>query len=101
MLVKSRRPLFQLGQTVATPGALQALTAAGQSPAEFLNRHVRGDWGKCCEDSKELNTEALTTGDRILSVYETRRETTVWIITEGTDDAGQRRVTTLLLPSEY
>jgi hypothetical protein len=37
-----RRPLFPLGQLVATPGALAALQKAGQSPAEFLSLHVRG-----------------------------------------------------------
>jgi hypothetical protein len=37
-----RRPLFPLGRLVATPGALAALQKAGQSPAEFLSLHVRG-----------------------------------------------------------
>jgi len=40
-----RRPLFPLGKLVATPGALAALQKAGQSPAEFLSMHVRGQWG--------------------------------------------------------
>jgi hypothetical protein len=31
---------------VATPAALKALEAAGQAPADFLDRHVRGDWGE-------------------------------------------------------
>ena len=35
--------LFTLGQVVATPGALAALEKTGQSPAEFLARHVQGD----------------------------------------------------------
>ena len=38
-------PLFPLGQCVATPGALAALEEANQSPADFLIRHVHGDWG--------------------------------------------------------
>lgn len=38
-------PKFKLGQVVGTPGALEALEASNQSPAEFLDRHVRGDWG--------------------------------------------------------
>jgi hypothetical protein len=33
------RPRFTLGQLVATPGALQALADAGQSPLEFIQRH--------------------------------------------------------------
>jgi len=40
-----RRPLFPLGKLVATPGALAALQKAGESPAEFLAMHVRGQWG--------------------------------------------------------
>lgn len=40
-----RKPLFDLGQLVATPGALAALEKRGQSPMEFLSRHVTGDWG--------------------------------------------------------
>jgi hypothetical protein len=38
-----RKPLFDLGQLVATPGALAALEKSGQSPMEFLTRHVTGD----------------------------------------------------------
>lgn len=38
-------PKFELGHVAATPGALRALAAAGQSPDEFLTRHHRGDWG--------------------------------------------------------
>jgi hypothetical protein len=38
------RPLFSLGQIVATPGALEALKDAGQAPTVFLQRHVIGDW---------------------------------------------------------
>jgi len=33
-------PRFQLGQIVATPGALQALERAGESEATFLARHA-------------------------------------------------------------
>jgi hypothetical protein len=36
---------FALGRVVATPGALRALEKAEQLPAEFLDRHVNGDWG--------------------------------------------------------
>ena len=38
-----RKALFQLGQLVATPGALAALEKSGQSPMDFLSRHVTGD----------------------------------------------------------
>ena len=37
-----RKPLFDLGQLVATPGARAALEKSGQSPTEFLTRRVTG-----------------------------------------------------------
>jgi hypothetical protein len=48
------KPLFPLGQVVATPGALAAIEKAGQQPGDFLARHVSGDWGEVPpEDVKE------------------------------------------------
>jgi hypothetical protein len=41
-----RKPLFDLGQLVATPGALAALEKSDQSPMEFLTRHVTGELGR-------------------------------------------------------
>jgi len=35
--------LFPLGQIVATPGALDALTRSNQTPGEFLSRRAAGD----------------------------------------------------------
>jgi hypothetical protein len=43
MQQNERKPLFDLGQLVATPGALAALEKAGQNAMEFLSRHVTGD----------------------------------------------------------
>jgi hypothetical protein len=42
---KTKQPLFDLGQLVATPGALAALEKTGQNAMEFLSRHATGDWG--------------------------------------------------------
>ena len=39
------QPKFQLGQTLATPGALKALEEAGQSPAYFLGPSYPGRLG--------------------------------------------------------
>ena len=89
-------PLFSLGQIVATPGALEALERAAQSPATFLDRHVSGDWGEVCNEDKQANNEALEKGFRILSAYHTRTGTKLWIITEA-----DRSATTILLPKEY
>ena len=100
-MIHTSKPLFNLGQVVATPGALDALGKAGQSPSEFLDRHVRGDWGNLCAEDSEENTLSLKDGSRILSVYHTKSEDKIWIITEAADEHGQRAATTLLLPSEY
>jgi len=89
-------PMFELGKIVATPGAFRALQEAGQSPALFLARHVRGDWGDVCDEDQRLNDEALKCGGRLLSAYTTLRDDRIWVITEA-----DRSSTCLLLPEEY
>jgi hypothetical protein len=100
-MVDFARPRFHLGQVVATPGALEVIAQGGHSPAEFLDRHVRGDWGRLSAGDRQLNEEALKDGSRILSAYRTRTGSKIWIITEAADDRGQRAATTILLPDEY
>ena len=89
-------PKFPLGQVVATPGALEALAAAGVAPDEYLGRHVTGDWGTLTEDDREENELSLREGLRILSPYILPDQTKIWIITEA-----DRSATTILLPEEY
>jgi hypothetical protein len=88
--------LFELGRIVATPGALRALEKAEQSPAEFLDRHVTGDWGDLDEEDKQENEFSVQNGFRILSAYTTAAGDKIWIITEA-----DRSATTFLLPEEY
>jgi len=92
---------FRLGQTLATPAALQAIKESGQDAAYFLNRHIVGDWGEVCQDDAQLNDAALKDGGRIISAYTTLKGVRLWIITEAMDGQGQRPTTTILLPSEY
>jgi len=87
---------FFLGQIVATPGALEALARAGETPLPYLVRHVAGDWGDLDEDDKAENESALKDGLRILSAYRLSDETKIWVITEA-----DRSSTTILLPEEY
>jgi hypothetical protein len=87
---------FDLGQMVMTPGADFAMRSARQVPPEFLLRHVHGDWGDLCAEDRRENERSLRLGSRLLSTYRTRREETLWVITEW-----DRSVTTLLLPEEY
>ena len=91
-----RKPLFDLGQLVATPGALAALEKTGQTPMDFLSRHVRGDWGDLPEEDKAENELSLEKGFRLLSSYRTNANDKIWVITEA-----DRSHTTLLLPDEY
>jgi hypothetical protein len=87
---------FTLGQIVATPGAIRSLNESGQSPFEFLRRHVSGDWGELDDDDKRENELSLREGFRLLSAYRLTTGVKLWIITEA-----DRSVTTLLLPEEY
>ena len=88
--------LFPLGQIVGTPGALRALEHAEQPPAEFLSRHVTGDWGELDEEDVRENDFSVQYGYRILSAYTTSAGDKLWVITEA-----DRSVTTILLPQEY
>ena len=81
---------------VATPGALRELEEAEQSPREFLQRHVTGDWGDLCEEDKNENEFSLKNELRILSAYTLRTGVKIWVITEA-----DRSATTILLPDEY
>jgi hypothetical protein len=94
-------PKFVLGQVVATPGCLSVLEQSGQSPSEFLNRHLQREQGDLCDEDHELNGEALKDGSRILSAFKTSTGVKIWIITEAEDGNGHRSATTLLLPEEY
>ena len=87
---------FQPGQIVATPGALEAFEASGESPLAFLERHLAGDWGELDEHDTRENELSLQHGWRLLSAYTLSTGVKVWIITEAT-----RESTTILLPSEY
>lgn len=98
---KTSSPKFKLGTVVATPGALEALEQSGQSPNEFLKRHLQLEQGDLCAEDHELNTESLKDGSRILSAYKTSKGVKIWIITEAEDGNGHRSATTLLLPEEY
>jgi len=75
-------PKFPPGQLVATPGALAALEAAGQTPQAFLNRHIQGDWGELDEHDVKENEFSLAHGLRLLSAYTLKDGIRIWVITE-------------------
>ena len=88
--------LFELGEVVGTPAAIELLEANGRTPIEFLDRHVEGDWGEVCHEDDIDNFRSLKEGTRILSVYQVTKHDRIWIITEA-----DRSVTTILLSNEY
>ena len=87
---------FSLGQTVATPGALDLLDRTATDGFELIKRHQCGDWGSVPPEDAEENERSIDSGCRILSSYFLNSTERLWIITEA-----DRSVTTLLLPDEY
>lgn len=85
---------FPLGQLVATPGALAALTP--EQVAQVVAMHANGDDGDLCADDKEQNLLAHRYHARIFSAYQLGPHTKVWVITEA-----DRSSTRVLLPEEY
>jgi hypothetical protein len=92
---------FELGQIVATPGALELLGELEVSPSALLERHASGDWGEVDAHDRRENEQSVRRGFRVLSSYSLGDEdggagAKVWIITEA-----DRSSTCILLPSEY
>jgi hypothetical protein len=87
---------FPLGQTYATPGALEALSEAGQDASQFLSRHQAGDWSEMSEEDKRENEFSVDKDLRIFSAYHTSKGEKIWVVTEA-----DRSATTILLPQEY
>src|SRR2546423_2508759 len=75
----SKQPAFELGQIVATPGALAALKKAGQPPGEFLTRHVNREWGDLSDEDRKENDYSLEHGFRLLSAYRTNAGETTFL----------------------
>ena len=91
-----KKPLFDLGQTVATPSAIEALQKSNVSPSGLLTRHQSGDSGDLCDEDVAENNYALGHGYRLFSSYQITETIKIWVITEA-----DRSVTTLLLPRDY
>jgi hypothetical protein len=87
---------FNPGQGVATPGALAALEASGESLFDYLTRHLSGDWGDVNAEDALENELSLKHGWRLLSAYRTSTGDKLWVITEA-----DRSSTCILLPEDY
>jgi hypothetical protein len=90
------KPRFTLGQVVATPGALKAIEASGDSLFSYLSRHQSGDWGEVDAHDRKENELSLVQGFRLMSVYSLSTGVKIWVITEA-----DRSSTCILLPEEY
>lgn len=88
--------LFALGRLLATPAALECLTAAGRTPLEFVRRHVAGDWSEMSAEDVAANSRAVADGSRVFSGYDLPGGARVWVITDA-----DRSQTTVLLPEDY
>lgn len=82
-MIAVNKPLFRLGQLVATPGAIHSLGEAGQSVWEYVSRHVQGDYGELDAEDLQANEDAITHGERILSAYTLRTGQRLYVITEA------------------
>jgi hypothetical protein len=87
---------FPLGRLFMTPGAIEALEEAGQSPQEFISRHARLEQGELSREDHRENLFSVDKALRIFSAFKTAKGEKIWVITEA-----DRSATTLLLPSEY
>ncbi len=74
---------FPLGQIVATQGALEAIEEVGQSPQEFVSRHVRLEQGELSDEDHKENLFSVDRHLRIFSAYKTAKGEKIWIITEA------------------
>jgi len=90
------KPMFPLGQILATPRALETLQQLRRSAQSFLIRHVLGDWGDLVEEDKKQNDLAVDMGGRILSEYNLPDGSRLYMITEA-----DRSATIILLADEY
>jgi hypothetical protein len=101
-MIAVNKPRFSMGRLLITPGGMEALRRANQSPWALLSKHVVGDWGVVGDEDKQANEDSLLDGSRLLSAYVLNDGSTkIWIITEAKNDNGTREATTILLPDEY
>lgn len=83
---------FHPGRLLATPAVLEEVPRDELMSA--FHRHLQCDWGGV--KNRNQNAQALRTGGRLFSVYQSSENRTFWIITEA-----DRSATTILLPEDY
>jgi hypothetical protein len=86
--------LFPFGNIVETAGVSARIPREERLAA--VEKYAHGDWGEIDGVDWSENESALRSGERIYSEYRSKSGETFLIIT-----AGDRAVTTILLPEEY
>jgi hypothetical protein len=61
----SKRPLFEAGTLLVSPGVLDSAI----DYRSYLRRHLLGDWGDVCQYDKQENRRAVEINDAVLSQY--------------------------------
>jgi len=93
-----KKILFNAGQMVATPGALQVLQEL--DIIQLLGWHVTGAWEEMEAQDRAANEQALQDGSRIFSSFDVNGQK-IWVITEAVNDDGIRASTCIMLPEDY
>ena len=97
-------PLFELGELVATPAALELLAQSDVSLLDIIRRHGELDPGVLPASDAHANADALKNGARIMSAFVVTVAGTshkVWAISDAIGDDGHRASTCVLLPDDY
>jgi hypothetical protein len=88
-------PLFQIGTTYVSAGAVNFLIEHGISAYRLVYHHQSGDYGDLDAGDLHENALAIANGLRIMSAYQIAGERLL-VITEA-----DRSSTTVMLSSEY
>ena len=90
---------FNIGKIFMTRGINEEMASDESFEKEILkafSRYLKKDWGEMCEEDKQINDEAVKSGNnRILAFYVTSKDK-IYIITEH-----DRSATTILFADEY
>lgn len=90
-----REILFEPGDCMLTPSARALLDACQQPPAEFIHRHLTGDWGQLSEEERQANEVAICQHLPVRSTYRTRNGASIVVLT-----AADRASTTIMVLGE-
>jgi hypothetical protein len=86
--------LFPYGNIVETPGVLERISRQDRLAA--VAKHARGNWGEVDGVDWSENDSALRMGEKLYSEYRSSEGGKFLVIT-----AGDRSVTTVMVPEEY